>query len=585
MLMKYTDIPVAQMVIDHCKSRGIDTIVISPGSRNAPLIIGFTEDPFFNCYSIVDERCASFFALGMTQQTQRPTVLVCTSGSAILNYYPAVAEAYYSDYPIIVLSADRPPEKIDIGDGQTIRQENVLEKHVAFSAHLELDSKPGSVDRSAQQMRGTEDSEAQALHLSHIRKHNNSLLNQAFNTAIETNSPVHVNIPLEEPLYGTINHPGIAAEVTLPTVTILPVPDMEVAREWHSADRKIVLVGTSRPGVLQVEIAEMLAADPSVLVFTETTSNLHHPLFFPSIDSIIAPIERSEAEEAEFSKLQPEILLTFGGMVVSKKVKAFLRKYRPAHHWHIDPKKANNTFFCLDRHFKTEANTFLQKLYSHVRPEYSAYRPYWDKIKVRYEARRKEYLETIPFSDMLVFYHILRMIPKGYQVQLSNSSTVRYTQLFDMDSSLSVYCNRGTSGIDGSTSTAVGASLGSGRPTLLLTGDLSFVYDSNALWNNFLRADFRIIVINNGGGGIFRILPGKEESENFEKFFETVHQLDLGKLCEFYGLSHILASDAAQLQQGLVDFFMESSLPKVLEVRTPRLVNDEILLTYFDFIS
>ncbi len=583
--MKYTDVPVAQVVIDHCKKRGIDKIIISPGSRNAPLIIGFTEDPFFQCYSIVDERCASFFALGIVQQTRQPAVLVCTSGSAVLNYYPAVAEAYYSDCPIIVLSADRPPEKIDIGDGQTIRQENVMAQHVSFSANLSLDIRPGLGGGSSRQEPDM-DNKGRHLHvLKELRKRNNDLLNQAFNTAISASSPVHVNIPLEEPLYGILDHPASTGEITISGIDKLESPGFAVAKEWHAAGRKIVLVGTSFPGSVTEVISGMLAADPSVIVFTETTSNLHHPAFFPSIDSIIAPIENSENPDQEFSKLQPEILLTFGGMVVSKKVKAFLRKYRPLHHWHIDPKNANDTYFCLDTHFKADINSFLEKIYRDGSPGSSDYRSYWDKVKARYRARRKEYLKAIPFSDMLAFDAILRMIPKGYHVQLSNSSTVRYTQLFDMDSSLSVFCNRGTSGIDGSTSTAVGASLFAGSPSLLLTGDLSFLYDSNALWNSYLRPDFRIIVINNGGGGIFRILPGKEASENFEKFFETVQSLNLGKLCEFYGLSHILASDVSELREGLSNFFMASAIPKVLEVRTPRMINDKILRAYFDFIS
>ena len=131
--MKYPKIPLAQTLIELCKARQIQSIVISPGSRNAPLAIGFTNDDFFKCYSIVDERCAAFFALGIAQQKQTPVALVCTSGSALLNYYPAVAEAFYSDIPLVVLSADRPKHLIDIGDGQTINQKNVFENHILYS--------------------------------------------------------------------------------------------------------------------------------------------------------------------------------------------------------------------------------------------------------------------------------------------------------------------------------------------------------------------------------------------------------------------------------------------------------------------
>ena len=131
--MKYPKIPLAQTVVQLCKAKDISNIVISPGSRNAPLTLGFTNDSFFNCYSIVDERCAAFFALGIAQQTQKPVAVLCTSGSALLNYYPAVAEAYYSDIPLIVLSADRPKYLVGIGDGQTINQKEVYKKsHIIF---------------------------------------------------------------------------------------------------------------------------------------------------------------------------------------------------------------------------------------------------------------------------------------------------------------------------------------------------------------------------------------------------------------------------------------------------------------------
>ena len=133
-----SDIPLAQQIIKCCKQQHIQNIIISPGSRNAPLTISFTNDPYFKCYSIVDERCAAFFAMGMAQQLKQPTAIVCTSGSALLNYYPAISEAFYSDIPLVVISADRPKERIDIGDGQTIRQEGVFKNHILFEANLSL---------------------------------------------------------------------------------------------------------------------------------------------------------------------------------------------------------------------------------------------------------------------------------------------------------------------------------------------------------------------------------------------------------------------------------------------------------------
>ncbi len=572
--MKYTNVPLAQSVVFHCKTKGIDQIVISPGSRNAPLTIGFTEDPFFRCFSIVDERCAAFFALGIAQQTQKPVALVCTSGSALLNYYPAIAEAFYSGIPLVVISADRPAHKIDIGDGQTIRQENVFGNHILFSANLKEDYPPAQGEGMDHPAPG-------------VRRGNDALLNSAINTTFENRGPVHINVPMEEPLYYTTDHLAIHPEVVPYKVPGTEgFDDLEQCTEqWGSAPRKMVLVGVNMPGMVNQEVLELLARDNSVLVFTETTSNVHHNGFFPSIDSIIAPIEKSERHHTLFEELRPNVLLTFGGMVVSKKVKAFLRKYKPDIHWHVDPRKANDTFFSLTRHFRMDINSFLFPLLKRSVPIESSYKPRWEGVKETYVQKREKYLAESPFSDFVAFGMILSSIPGGYQLHLANSSTVRYTQLFEMDSSVPVFCNRGTSGIDGSTSTAIGASLYEKAPTVLLTGDLSFLYDSNALWNTYLRPDFRIILINNGGGGIFRILPGKEETENFRSFFETVQEFDLKKLSDFYGLEHTRVNDRESLQTALSRFYLQGETCRVLEVCTPRLINDKILLGYFDFIS
>jgi len=574
--MKYSSIPSAQAVIFHCKSRGIKDIVISPGSRNAPLTIGFTEDEFFNCYSIVDERCAAFFALGISQQIRLPVALVCTSGSALLNYYPAIAEAYYSDIPLVVISADRPHYKIDIGDGQTIRQENVFKNHIGYSANLKLDPVCNLAPR--------EDS---SLSPKDVQEFNDGKLNTALRIALANKTAVHINVPFEEPLYDTLDRASVNPRIELLSESIEKAPDdiQKFKEIWETSNKKMVLVGTLQPEQIDRQFLTSLANDNSVLVFTETTSNLHHPNFFPSIDSIIAPIERKVDKDDHFKALQPRLLLTFGGMIISKKIKAFLRNYPPEHHWHVDSKKAFNTFFCLKHHFKMSANSFLKKFLNQSLKVESNYYRHWSNIKAEYISRRERYLKGIPFSDMLAFNTVLKSIPKGYQLQLANSSTVRYAQLFDVHPSLSVFSNRGTSGIDGSTSTAAGASLYTSSPTLLLTGDLSFFYDSNGLWNNYIRPDFRIIVVNNGGGGIFRILPGRAGTANFEKYFETVQDLKIESLCSLFGLEYSRADDIENLSIKLSQFYMGSLGPKLLEIRTPRAVNDEILLNYFDFIS
>lgn len=572
----YSKIPLAQNVVELCKSKAISDVVITPGSRNAPLTISFVNDAFFNAYSIVDERSAAFFALGVAQRSRKPVVLCCTSGSALLNYYPAVSEAFYSDIPIVVVSADRPVERLDIGDGQTIRQKNVYENHILYSANLysEIVLDQTSNDEKLKQKKW----EAQRL--------NEREINLALNTAIEKSGPVHINVPFYEPLYDT------TPELSVAPIQIEPIREEKTisgkalqpyAELWNKSIKKLVLVGVNEPNLIEKEYLEWLAKDPSVLVFSETTSNLHQKDFVLRIDNVIAPIEISDNAEELFSALQPDVLLTFGGMVVSKKIKEFLRKFQPKHHWHIDAKKALNTYFCLNKHFDVNPNIFFSKFKPLIKPVQSNYRSDWLAFREKINQRHKKYIKDIPFSDLKVFFYIFKSMNKAQVLHVSNSSVVRYANLFKLSSELEVYCNRGTSGIDGSVSTAVGAALKSKLPTTLICGDLSFFYDSNALWNEYIPNDFKIIVINNGGGGIFRILPGRKKESYFHKFFETRHQMTAEQLSVMYSFGYQKASDEEELQSALVEFFKRST-PQILEVFTPTELNDEILLNYFKFI-
>ncbi len=583
--MKYSSIPLAQTVVAQCKENGISNIVISPGSRNAPLTISFTADSFFNCYSIVDERCAAFFALGMAQNIGKPVAVVCTSGSALLNYYPAVAEAYYSEIPLVVISADRPSYKIDVGDGQTIRQDNVFDRHIGYNANLRQDVSHATERIMRYRPEWLIGKDVHKLQ-QEVQQYNDVELSHALQIAQQNLLPVHINVPFEEPLYDFSPNAAERSGSSFSLKQKQEALDLHSFKEtWQHTKRKMVLVGVNDPDVVDLALLDKLAKDPSVLVLTETTSNLHHPNFFSSIDSLVAPIELSKNKDELFKALQPDVLLTLGGLIVSKKIKAFLRQYSPQHHWHIGEKRANDTFYCLHEHMKTSVNAVLRNFYTDYKVPESDYFDVWNSVKVTYKEKKEAYLKQIPFTDFSAFKTILDTIPERCQLQLANSSTIRYAQLFEIKPSVKVFCNRGTSGIDGSTSTAIGASQYEKEPTLLITGDLSFFYDSNALWNDYMRSDFRIILVNNQGGGIFRILPGREDSENFERFFETKHSLDASALCSMFRVDYSRASDDEELQNRLSGFFDASQRPRLLEIQTPRLLNNKILMEYFHFIS
>ena len=191
------------------------------------------------------------------------------------------------------------------------------------------------------------------------------------------------------------------------------------------------------------------------------------------------------------------------------------------------------------------------------------------------------YLNQISFSDLKAFKAIFNSIPEDIQLQLANSSTIRYAQLFDLPKTVKVFCNRGTSGIDGSTSTAVGAAFTSKIPTLLITGDLSFFYDVNALWNAYWKSNFRLIIINNQGGGIFRILPGQKDTPEYDQYYETVHNRNAKELCKSFNLGYSSVRSDWRLKMKLRTFFKSTNRPQVLEIFTPRKSNDQVLLNYF----
>ena len=545
----------AQLVISACHQFNIDTVVISPGSRNAPLTIGFSNHPEIKALSIVDERSAAFFALGIAQQTQKPVAVLCSSGSALLNYYPAIAEAFYSNIPLVVISADRPKHLIDIGDGQTIRQENVFDNHILFSANLI--ENPKFIARNSQ------------------------LIGEALQLATSQKGPVHINVPFDEPLYETIDE---LREFHFPNISMGSLDNSHIDYDklfkiWNNANKKMIVVGVNYPDEDLHDLMDLYSEDESVLIFTETTSNLHHNKTINSIDQLIFSLDDNDFEE-----LKPDVLITFGGMIISKRIKRFFRDYQPKHHWNIDEKKAMNTFFCLTEFIQTKPVDFFLKFNNIILKKESDYQSKWLRIRDKRREKHTEYLSQIKHSDFKTFEHVLESIPNKSQLQISNSAIIRYAQLFTLNSTLKVFCNRGTSGIDGSTSTAIGAAYASKNQTVFITGDLSFFYDSNALWNQHIPVNFRIILINNSGGGIFKIIPGPSTT-NAAKYFETPHCLTAEHFCKMYGFDYFQASSIETVEKSLRGFYEGSEKPKILEVFTPSAENDLILKDYFKYIK
>ena len=587
-MIKYPIIPVAQTLILSCLKFDFFDVVISPGSRNVPLAIGFASNKKFKCYSIVDERSAAFFALGLSQKSKKPTILICTSGSALLNYYPAVAEAYYSEIPLIILSADRPEYKINIGDGQTINQSNVFEKNILYSNSLKQDCSHATEEIIKSNLQKIVNDKADYSKIEKlqksIQKNNEEIIEIAFNLSINKMQPVHLNVPMEEPLYEFNDSPSISVKVKKKPEKKLSLTDLDnFYKAINKASKIMILIGVSDGNILSKKSIQKINSCSSIIVMKEHTSNVFNESFISNIDRLIGPIELHSNSDFLFDELSPEIVISLGGMIVSKKIKSFLRNYKPQKHFHIGNNISKDSFYSGVEHINTTANKFFENI--DLNKSDSKYFEKWNKLDCSKLDLHNRYMKVINFSDLKVFEILTNWIPKKYNIQVANSTPIRYFQLFDLKNKNLMFANRGTSGIDGSTSTAIGSSVQNDSPVLLVTGDLSFFYDVNALWNNHIPKNFRIIIINNSGGGIFKILPGFKENNLFSEFIETQHNLSARLIAKMFNFNYTRVSTKFGLNLYLRTFFKNSKKPKILEIKTSSVKSTKILKDYFRYLS
>ena len=546
--------------IENCVAQGMKHVVASPGSRNAALVIAIDNHPEIEAIVVPDERSAAFFAIGMAQQLKAPVGVVCTSGSAMLNYYPAVAEAFYQSIPLVVITADRPKEWVNHGDGQTIVQSGVYTNHIRAEVEVEEEV-------------GTEE------YLQFDAK-----IAAAFAKATGSwKGPIHFNCPITEPMYGTVKKPemNVPGKETETPFELSEDALSKLKESWNSSKKRMILCGQMdyNPGVLNALID--LCEDASVAVLVENTSNLVHPKFNHCIDRSLSAIAPEEIED-----FQPDFLLTIGGAVVSKRIKNFLRNSPIQTHWRV-----GGAFPEMDtyRHLKysaaMEPAPFLRALLDMERTMHPTQFGWkWKQRDFTNQEKVPEILSSAPYSDLTVFDIVLDSIPDNAHLHMANSSVVRYCQLFDPIKSIRYYSNRGTSGIDGSSSTAAGASFAkSNELHVLITGDLSFFYDSNAFWNDSVKQNLRVVVINNGGGGIFRIIDGPGSTSQLEKYFETQHKASVKGICEAYDLEYDSADSLEEVEAGMVRLLTveTSGRPAVLEIFTPNELNDGVLKQFF----
>lgn len=557
----HSDIAAVRVLVELLVQKGTRHAVLSPGSRNAPLLVAIARrGEGLRPHVIVDERSAGFYALGLAQQGEGAVALVCTSGTALLNYGPAVAEAYYQGVPLVVISADRPAEWIDQDDSQTIRQAGALAPFVKGSFEFPT-----------------------AVVCEDDRWHANRVVNEAVNLALAgRKGPVHINVPLREPLYG-FSHAARERERVIectPVRGVLPEETLSRMREEFTRARKVLVVaGFQGPDEGLRARVEELAWRPGVVVLAESISNLTGPGVYTTTDRILSAIGAGEAD-----RFAPDLLVSFGGAVVSRMVKSFIREHAPRVHWHIDERVTPpDTYKSMTRHVALSPGEFFEQLLAVPLPggTGSDYSRTWQVKAGEATARHERYVEGAPWSDLKAFSVLIPALPAGSRLQLGNSTPIRYAQLFRYTGVARSDANRGTSGIDGCVSTAVGAAAAFEGVTTLIVGDNSFLYDSNALWIKGISPLLRIVVIQNEGGGIFRFLPGPSVLEEVEEYFETPHGMDIERFASVFRFKVYTADSEEALREVLPHFYSPGDRPAILVVKTPGKMNGEILKGYF----
>ncbi|MCT4616406.1 MAG: 2-succinyl-5-enolpyruvyl-6-hydroxy-3-cyclohexene-1-carboxylic-acid synthase [Marinifilaceae bacterium] len=560
--MKYigSSIEAVQHIIELCLSYGVKKVVISPGSRNAPLIIGFANHPEIEDYVIVDERSAAYFALGLSQQSYQPVALICTSGSALLNYGPALSEAYYQKLPLIVLSADRPREMIDIDDSQTIRQENLFDNIVKHSCALPVMIAENQVE---------------------YKRKISFALSKSVSSPM---GPVHINIPLKEPLYGKKEQDiGHQLNHIIENDTILTEQSLEYISNTINESNKIMIIMAMLPKNHNLEkLIKEISVSNKVIILSESVSRIYSDSYIANIDRVLASI--SESEESDF---MPDLLISVGGPLISKKIKQFVRRNNLNTHFYVgEENRFVDTYQNLTKHIDINPYQFFEQLKDvFVQKSNSIFKNNWLRKAKISSCLHNKFTKSVPWSDFKVYDSIVKSVPPNYHIQVSNSSVIRYIQLFDWNRMINNYSNRGVSGIDGSSSTAIGAANATKLPSLLITGDISFMYDSNAYWNKYLPQNFKIIVVNNSGGSIFGFISDDLSKHELEEYFVAKHNMSVQNIAARYGISYVQVNSSDDIDSKLEEFFAVNDKPILLELLTDYEESNDVLKEYFKYIK
>lgn len=546
-----------------CARMGIQQAVCSPGSRCAPLLLAFSRHPNIHCTVVPDERTAAFMALGMAQASGKPVVLICTSGSALYNYAPAVAEAYFSEVPLLLLTADRPPEWIGQWDGQTIFQQGIYGKHVKQSLQFPVDTQHPDAKWHAERLGAEAVNACQTL----------------------PQGPVHLNIPIREPFYpaeGEAWHYDEVKVIQTSPAQDAPSPDTlgALLKAITNSERPLIVAGQMTTAEAKALPQLEKLSGLGIPIVGDAISNLHHGQdFIHHPDNLLL-----SPKDAEKAALRPDLLITLGKSVISKNLKLFLRAHQPSQHWHLGgTKHPADPFQSLTNWAQGKAGDYLEYLAKEIHsspPAWEGYQESWTSKE--HKAQKGIEAVAIQQDELSLLQYILAQIPKGAQLHLANSMAVRYVNFLGVPKGVeAVWSNRGTSGIDGCTSTALGHALAQpDKEHWLITGDVAFFYDHNAFWfDDERKPNLKVILLNNSGGNIFRMIPGPSAQQELERFFETRHQRNAAAMAQDFGIPHHIVKDTQTLQ-AISGFLKDKKRTAIIECLTLPEDNENAFSTF-----
>ncbi len=543
-------------LVEICRRKGVGHVVVSPGSRNAPIIKQFLSNASFRVHSIVDERSAAFFGLGLSIATHEQVVLVCTSGSAGLNYAPALAEAFYQHVPLVAVTADRPPWLIGQQDNQTIRQDAMFRNYIKCCMNVKI-----PIENENQLQRFHQDLD--------------DMINCAFE---DIKGPVHVNCPIDEPLYADM--PQVSESIKLSPKGSELFSGFNMLKEyWKKSRRPVIIVGQQNTDSDLRDILNRYGVERKAVVLAEPVANIAGRNVIGAVDRVMMKIEDNGADI-----FKPDFMVSLGGHVISKRLKKWLQTLDIPHFRISEKKDGIDTYGNLTENIIGDPVGGLFVMLSDAQDADPGFVNAWHDVHGLTLQNHEMFLKEAPFSDIKVFDIFMNKLPKGAIVHFGNSSPIRYGQLFKLGHLSGVFSNRGVSGIDGCLSTAVGYASQTNQLNFVFIGDLSFVYDSNAMWNRNLPKNLKIILVNNSGGGIFRMLNGPSSINGFDDYIETSHQPDFRKLVEAFGLTYFYAQNADEIESQL-DLFFQSGQASVFEVKTPQTGNSTVYSRYIKAIK